>query len=597
MTAPVVVGPAVPDLATGLAGLAAAARRGTGPLVLLASDLHLHPEALADLAEDPRPGTAVLASRAPGPARDLRVRAGRVVGVPTAHPADACDTTFTGAVKVAAADRATAAEVADRLAGLAAELGWTGDPLLHLVRGLVRSGVRVGTVLVDPWPWARGDDPAAAAVQSQLDGMDAAAVHAARLRRAAKADDGFTATFLHRPLARRLTPLALRLGLTPNQVTLGSVVVGLGAAAAFALGGRGGLVAGALLLQVSLVVDCVDGDVARYRRMFSPLGAWLDASTDRLKEFACYGGLAWGAGGSRLAWTVAGAMLVLQTARHALDYTFTAVKELRESEVVVAPLDADADAELEAAGGARAARAVELSRRAASGRPAVVWAKKVLHLGIAERWTVLSLFALAGRPVVGLGALLVLGAGSLLYVVAGRALRTRAWPATEVGDREREIVAAQADLAPLVPDRLAARVAGGRGGHGRALWARPAALRVLEYVALLLLAARWPGRGPGGAVFLLLLVVASHHYDLLYRVLQGLRPAGRTSRVLGLGAPGRVLTVAVLAALGGTTGEGGLWVLATGLGILFVVVEPARVLREVRTRPDLSDPTGGAAGA
>ena len=67
----------------------------------------------------------------------------------------------------------------------------------------------------------------------------------------------------------------------------------------FATGERVGLVAGALLLQLSLVVDCVDGEVARYTRAFSSLGAWLDASTDRVKEYACYAGLAFGADGRR----------------------------------------------------------------------------------------------------------------------------------------------------------------------------------------------------------------------------------------------------------------------------------------------------------
>ena len=56
MTAPVVVDPAPPDLATGLEALAAAARSGSGQLVLVAADLTVHAEALADLADDPRPG-------------------------------------------------------------------------------------------------------------------------------------------------------------------------------------------------------------------------------------------------------------------------------------------------------------------------------------------------------------------------------------------------------------------------------------------------------------------------------------------------------------------------------------------------------------
>ncbi len=597
---PVVVGPA-PDLATGLAGLADALRAGTGPLLLVAADLRVHPEALADLADDPRPGSAVLAGRDPAHPPDLRVGAGRVLAVATpSHRAESCEVAFTGALRVGETDRATAAAVADELAALARRRGWTGDPSAYLVLGLVRSGVRVAAVLLDPWPWARGDGQDARDLQSRLDDMGAADVSAVRFRRAAKPQDAFVATFVHRPLARLLTPVALRLDLTPNQVTGLSVLLGLAAAAAFALGRWWSLVIGAVLLQLSLVVDCVDGDVARYRRMFSPAGAWLDASTDRLKEFACYGGLAWGADAGRAGWLLAAAMLTLQTARHSLDYTFTAVKELREAAVVVAPLGDPADPAGDAPGEARTARAVQLSRRASAGRPAVVWLKKVLHLGIGERWTVLSVFALVGLPAVGLGVLLVLAVVSLSYVVAGRTLRARAWPADPVRPREREIVAAQVDVAPLLPAPAAGRVAGGQDGRQRFLWVRPAILRVVEYVVVLGLTSALAGEAAGAAVFALLLVVASHHYDSLYRVLHDLRPPGPLARVLGLGAVGRVLLVAVFVAVGSADealGEGGVWVLAAGLGILFLGVEPARLLREVRSRADLAEPTEGADGA
>ncbi len=596
---PVVVGP---DLATDLDRLAAALRDGPGPLLLVAADLRVHPEALADLADDPRPGTAVLASAVAEAPADLRVRAARVVAVATpAHRATPADAAFAGALRVGAADRPMAAGTADELAGLARTHGWSGDPLAYLVLGLVRTGTRVDVVLLDPWRWARGEGQAALDVQQRLDAMDERAVHATRFRRAAKAQDAFVATFVHRPLARRLTPVALRLGLTPNQVTVLSVVLGLSAAAAFAAGARWSLVLGALLLQASLVVDCVDGDVARYRRMFSPLGAWLDASTDRLKEFACYGGLAWGAGAGRTGWVLAAAMLTLQTARHSLDYTFTAVKELREAEVVTAPLDEPGDPTAGAAPDlGPAPRAVQLSRRASAGRPAVVWTKKVLHLGIGERWTVLSLLALVGQPALALAVLLALGLGSLLYVGAGRILRARAWAAEPVSSREHEIVTAQVDGAPLLPSAVALRVAGGTRGEQRFLWARPALLRVGEYAVALALTATLPGEEAGAAVFALLLVVASHHYDGLYRVLQGLRPPGPVARMLGLGAPGRLVVVAVLALVGGAAGTGALWVLAAGLGILFLGVEPARLLREVRSRRDLTEPSTlseGAAGA
>jgi hypothetical protein len=509
---------------------------------------------------------------------------------------------FAGALRVAVADLEATAAAAAELATAARRHGWAGDPLGYLLLGLVRTGVRVGTVSLDPWRWVRDPADPARSLQAELDAMDPAAVAATRFARATKAEVGFVATFLSRPLSRLMTPTALRLGLTPNQVTVASVVVGLAAAALFAVGSPAALVAGAVLLQLSLVLDCVDGDVARYTRRFSPLGAWLDASTDRLKEFACYAGLAWGADAGRIGWVLAAAMITLQTARHTVDYTFTAVKDLREAEVVQAPLDQQDEPVRRGAGDIRAARAIELSRRSSAARPAVTWLKKVLHLGIGERWLVISVLAAAQLPVAALAVLLVLGAGSLLYTSAGRTLRARSWPAEPVLDREHEIVLAQVDGGPLVPDGVAARLAGRPGGRERFLWVRPALLRAGEYLVVLGLTAGLAGAGPGAAVCVLLLVVASHHYDDLYRVLNRLRPPSALSRVLGLGVAGRLLVVAVLALLGAeqdAVGEGGLWVLAGWLGILYLVAEPARVLREVRTTAGgpIDVPTEGAVGA
>jgi hypothetical protein len=149
----------------------------------------------------------------------------------------------------------------------------------------------------------------------------------------------------------------------------------------------------------------------------------------------------------------------------------------------------------------------------------------------------------------------------------------------------------------LVPPRWADRLAGLRGGSARYGWLRPAYLRAAEYAGVLALTATLPGAGAGAAVFVLLLVVASHHYDLLYRVLQGLRPGG--SAVLGLGWPGRLLVVAALAVVGMNqpdAARAGLWVAAGALAVLFLVVEPAGVLRAMRSHRLPGRPLEGAAG-
>ena len=95
------------------------------------------------------------------------------------------------------------------------------------------------------------------------------------------------------------------------------MVIGILAAAAFATGERWGLVAGAVLLQLAFTADCVDGQLARYTRTFSKLGAWLDSIFDRAKEYLVFAGLAIGASRAGDAvWLLACAALTLQTVRH-----------------------------------------------------------------------------------------------------------------------------------------------------------------------------------------------------------------------------------------------------------------------------------------
>lgn len=576
----------VSSLAAGLEALAARLEQGTGAEVLVATDLQVHADALGDLSLDPRATTAALVSRTrasgdvrPGACADVRLRVGRVVAASSGvHRVAAADAEFTGALRVDGGDRRAAAAAARRAAGLARANGWVGDPIDYLLVALVRGGTPVGAVTLDPWPWRRGATASdAEGFERTLKAIGPDQAHALRLERATKTDDGAWATVVSRPLSRRLTPLALRRGLTPNQVTVASFAIGLAAAACFATGDRAALVAGALLLQLSLVLDCVDGDVARYRRSFNATGAWLDASTDRLKEFACYGGLAWGAGGGRDAWLLAALMVTLQTVRHSVDYTFTAVQELREAgsspDVPLEVLD-DTGAAPDAAG----SRAVLASQRG-NRRAPVKWAKRALHMGIGERWAVISVLAALGRPVLALQVLLVLGVVSFGYTFAGRTLRTRAWSRQDPSARERQIVAAQVDAGPPLP-ALASPTTWIAGGHGPFLWVRPALVRLLEYLVVLGLVGA-VAADAFAAAFALLLVVASHHYDELYRVLQDLRPPSRPMRTLGLGVAGRLVVVAALAVAGPDVLEGGLWVLAAALGILFLVVGPVSVLREV----------------
>ena len=74
--------------------------------------------------------------------------------------------------------------------------------------------------------------------------------------------------FLSLPLARA--------GATPNGITIGWILVGLAGVSAFVVEGWGAHVAGALLLQLSYLLDFVDGEVARLTDRRSLSGGFLD---------------------------------------------------------------------------------------------------------------------------------------------------------------------------------------------------------------------------------------------------------------------------------------------------------------------------------
>jgi hypothetical protein len=416
-----------------LRAIAAIARAGDGPLVIAAGDVLAHREALATLLADPRLDTAILAAGPGAAGPPLRTALGRVVAAGSAfHRVREPDARFAGVLKVARGDRARLAEVAERLAGR----DWDDDVAALLLVGLVRAGVRVGVARPGRLTCARPATPqAVSAVARELAGHDADRV---RLDAAVKANDGVFTTFLVSPYSKYVARWAARRGLTPNQVTTFSLVLGLGAAAAFAAGTRAWLVAGAVALQVAFTADCVDGQLARYTRRFSALGAWLDSVFDRVKEYAVYAGLALGAGG---AWALAGAALALQTARHYVEFAYAAASA-PEGGPAQPPLEEPDDAPpagartgaqspagaatgaespAGATGGESPAGAAGASPRGAT--PRLVWLRKLVGFPIGERFAAISLAAAIGSGRAALIVVLAWGGLAAAYTVAGRSLR------------------------------------------------------------------------------------------------------------------------------------------------------------------------------
>lgn len=83
--------------------------------------------------------------------------------------------------------------------------------------------------------------------------------------------------YVTRPLSFSFTWLFLRVGISANGATLVSLAVGLLACGLLASGSMGAAILGAILYSGFLVVDSVDGNIARLLKTSSKKGEFLDA--------------------------------------------------------------------------------------------------------------------------------------------------------------------------------------------------------------------------------------------------------------------------------------------------------------------------------
>src|SRR5438132_1839940 len=105
--------------------------------------------------------------------------------------------------------------------------------------------------------------------------------------------EGFVDRHFNRRCSRWITRWLLRTPLTPNGVTILATAIGVLASAAFGVGGYAGGIIGALLFQLSAILDCCDGEVARLKFMESAFGEQLDVVLDNVVHIALYAGIAW----------------------------------------------------------------------------------------------------------------------------------------------------------------------------------------------------------------------------------------------------------------------------------------------------------------
>jgi phosphatidylglycerophosphate synthase len=116
--------------------------------------------------------------------------------------------------------------------------------------------------------------------------------------------------WLGRAYGRKISPYATwvfaRLGWSPNAVTAAFIVCGIAAGVVVAFGGLATAVIGAVLIQLYLIFDCSDGELARWSNRKSAAGVYLDGVGHYLGESALLVGLGFRAQGPPGHLTVAG---------------------------------------------------------------------------------------------------------------------------------------------------------------------------------------------------------------------------------------------------------------------------------------------------
>ena len=657
------------DVAGQLREIARIAAGAGEPVLLCADNLVAHPGLLHLLATEPAGRSTALVVAADG--GDLREDRGRLV------PAEDGTTRFLGAISIsrtdlpilaaAATEAAATRSVATRTAATgtaptgtaatriaetptpgapaagpatataaAAAAAWDGavdrdtiDVLLRalLVAGLVPIATRVRLLRAQRVHTTAELESARAAVAAVDEDT-------ALLRLAVKEKDDFFTTYAVSTWSPLVTKWCARLGLSPSEVTGLSVAFAVAAALAFWQGSRPALIGGAVLLYLGFVLDCVDGQLARYTRSFGAFGGWLDTMADRAKEYAVYAGLAAGAerAGLPWAWPLAITAILLQTVRHMTDTWYGALHDeaaARQSVGTAGNSDA---------GGGVGARLSRASNKVQADTGSVAyWLKRIVVFPIGERWALIAVLAALSNGRVALTAVVGWGLLAAAYTLGLRSLRSISMRVgvldTVDTSRHRDdgllvraalgaakvkaplagaVVAALAALA-LVTGLLAGWVPPGTGTgswvsgdlrihqvragdaavwlvvvtllvlaaglaararHSGPLdWLVPAGLRAAEY--LMVVAVGLICAVPPPIVYLLLFVLALDHYDLTARMEKG-APDAHAARAW-LGWDGRVV-VLVLCALGGVATIGEL-LLAVVVGVSFLT----RAVRDWRS--------------
>jgi hypothetical protein len=444
------------------------------------------------LTDYPRTVTTALVSKMKGGL--TRTNQGRITGATSGyHEVGHGNHTFLGIMRLSQFQREEIIEVLNKVK----DTKHAGNAIDLVLVALVRAALVVAPAEVAGAPFIRSSD----AAEREVVKREIAALNDARLRLklANRANDGFFSVFFLRKFSKLFTWAAVRLKMTPNQVTLISFAVGLYSAYQFSQGTFWSIFAGAVLLQLSIIIDCVDGELARYTRQFSQLGAWLDAITDRIKEYLVFFALAYGAA---------------KTFRHLSDYNFARINKIRSQQLQ--PLDFEIKND----------GYVSTEREKKSRFE--YWSKKAVQFPIGERWLVISASSVIGGAAFTFTIMPILALLSIALVFRGRVRKSLTWPKERVN---KNLIDDQLDSFKNV------------NSTNRFDWLEPSLLRLIEGSVFIAMA--FITDLDRSVLFLLLFAILFNHYDNMYRALQG-ETKPKWLSIAGGFIVGRLLMIAVL---------------------------------------------------
>ena len=183
-------------------------------------------------------------------------------------------------------------------------------------------------------------------------------------------------------------------------------------------------------------------------------------------------------------------MMIFQTFRHLSDYNFARINKFRipEPEAISFELKSDGFVLVERE---------KLSRLR-------YWSKKAVQFPIGERWLVISASSVIGGPAFTFTVMPILSLISIALVFRARVRKTITWPKLRINKS-------------FIDDQLDSFK--NKNSTNRFDWLEPSILRLVEGLIFVELAIISDVDRP--ALFLLVFAILFHHYDNMYRALQG----------------------------------------------------------------------------